>query len=102
MKRKTKLTRTEKILADFISDYEQPIDFDDDCMIVEITSPRQKHKNTHTVAFGVNEESKVKRTKKSSDKNKKSKSKNKGKKERKWNHSERCKREEQSKHAKPK
>ena len=53
---------------------DEPIEYDDDCMVVQLVSP--KRKGRHTVTF---EETKVKRTKKSSGGNKKTKTKSKNK-----------------------
>ena len=54
---------------------DEPIEYDNDCMVVQLVLPKWKRR--HTVTF---EETKVKRTKKSSGGNKKAKSKNKHKK----------------------
>ena len=53
---------------------DEPIEYDEDCMVVQLVSPKWKRR--HTVTF---EETKVKRTKKSSGGNKKTKTKSKNK-----------------------
>ena len=53
---------------------DEPIEYDNDCMVVQLVSPKWKRR--HTVTF---EETKVKRTKKSSGGNKKTKTKTKSK-----------------------
>ena len=53
---------------------DEPIEYDEDCMVVQLVSPKWKRR--HTVTF---EETKVKRTKKSSGGNKKTNTKSKNK-----------------------
>ena len=68
IKRVERNTEITEILPD------EPIEYDDDCMVVQLVS--SKWKRRHTVTF---EETKVKRTKKSSGGNRKTKTKTKSK-----------------------
>ena len=86
-------TETPQILPD------EPIEYDDDCIVVQLVSPKWKRRQIVTF-----EETQVKRTKKSSGRNKKQRQsqsqRTNAKKDRKWNQQERCRREMLSKHAK--